>query len=98
MLLIKLNILRQLKISLQAIGQMALTSYLMQTIICTIIFYGHGFGLFGKVDRWEQLLIVCGILLFQMITSPIWLRYFKYGPFEWLWRSLTYWQFQPMKR
>ena len=98
MLCVKANILKHLKISLQAVGQMALTNYLMQTIMCTTIFYGHGFGLFGKVERWEQIIIVCGILLFQMITSPIWLRYFKYGPFEWLWRSLTYWRFQQMKR
>ena len=98
MICLKTSVLRSLKRSLQAVGQMALTNYLMHTIICTTIFYGHGFGLIGKVDRWEQLIIVCGILLFQMITSIIWLKYFRYGPFEWLWRSLTYWHIQTLKK
>jgi uncharacterized protein len=69
----------------------------MQSIICSIIFYGHGFGLIGKVDRWEQVIMVCGILFFQIFFSIIWLRNFKYGPFEWAWRSLTYWKIQPIK-
>ncbi|NQU87077.1 MAG: DUF418 domain-containing protein, partial [Mariniphaga sp.] len=84
--------------SLKAVGQMAFTNYLMQTIICTFIFYGHGIGMFGKVERTSQILIVFAIWIFQMIVSPIWLRYFYYGPFEWLWRSLTYRSLQPMKR
>jgi uncharacterized protein len=84
--------------SLQAVGQTALSNYLIQTIIATSIFYGHGFALFGKVDRWQQIIIVFGIWILQMIISPIWIKKFKFGPFEWLWRSLTYWKFQPMKR
>ncbi len=87
-----------LAISLQAVGQMALSNYLIQTIICTFIFYGHGFGLFGKVDRWQQILIVFSIWILQLIISPLWIKYFKFGPFEWLWRSLTYWNFQTIKR
>ncbi len=83
---------------LAAVGRMALTNYLMQTIICTTIFYGHGFGKFGEFSRVEQLLTVLGVLAFQLIVSPIWLRYFRFGPFEWLWRSLTYLKVQPMRR
>ena len=83
--------------SLQAVGQTALSNYLIQTIIVTFIFYGHGLGLFCKVERWEQILIVFGIWILQLIISPIWLKYFKFGPFEWLWRSLTYWKSQPMR-
>ncbi len=83
---------------LAAVGRMALTNYLMQTIICTTIFYGHGFGKFGEFSRVEQLLTVLGVLAFQLIVSPIWLRYFRFGPFEWLWRSLTYLKLQPMRR
>ncbi len=79
-----------------AVGRMAFTNYLLQTIICTTIFYGHGFGLYGKVERSTQILIVLCVWIFQMIISPIWLRFFKFGPFEWLWRSLTYWKIQPM--
>ena len=79
-----------------AVGRMAFTNYLMQTIICITIFYGHGFGLYGKVERSIQILIVLCVCIFQLIISPIWLHFFKYGPFEWLWRSLTYWKIQPM--
>jgi uncharacterized protein len=77
---------------------MALTNYLMQTIICTTIFYGHGFGLFGVVDRVGQIGVVFAVWIFQLFTSPIWLHFFKFGPFEWLWRSLTYWRLQPFRR
>jgi len=83
---------------LAAVGQMALTNYLMQTIICTTIFYGHGLGYFGSVERTGQAMVVLGVWAFQLIVSPIWLRYFRFGPAEWLWRSLTYWKRQPMRR
>ena len=83
--------------SLKAVGQMALTNYLMQTIICTFIFYGHGFGLFAMVERPMQMVIVFAVFSAQMIYSPIWLKYYKYGPFEWIWRSLTYWKPQSFK-
>jgi len=97
MICVKADLLKPIKNGLKAVGQMAFTNYLMQTIICTTVFYGHGFGLIGTVDRWEQLLIVCGILSFQLIFSSVWLKYFKYGPFEWLWRSLTYWTLQDIR-
>lgn len=80
-----------------AVGRLALSNYLLQTLICTTIFYGHGFGLFGKVERAGQVLIVLAIWVVQLIVSPIWLRYFRFGPAEWLWRSLTYWKIQPMR-
>lgn len=82
---------------LSAVGRMALTNYLLHTLICTILFYGHGFGLFGKVERIGQILIVIAIWILQLIISPIWLRHFKFGPAEWLWRSLTYWKIQPFR-
>jgi uncharacterized protein len=82
---------------LAAVGRMALTNYLTHSIVCTAIFYGWGLGLFGKVDRWGLALIVLGIWVFQLIISPIWLKHFRYGPAEWLWRTLTYWKPQPMR-
>lgn len=85
-----------LKHALRSVGQMAFTNYLMHSIICTTIFYGHGFGYFGHFSRVEQLLTVAGVWLVQLIYSPLWLARFRYGPFEWLWRSLTYWKLQPM--
>ena len=83
---------------LAAVGQMALTNYLLQTIICTTIFYGHGLGQFARFTRVEQVLTVVAVSALQLIACPIWLRYFRFGPFEWLWRSLTYWRLQPMRR
>ena len=73
-----------------AVGQMALTNYLLHSVICTTIFYGHGLGYYGAVDRLGQLGVVAGVWAVQLIVSPLWLRRFRYGPAEWLWRSLTY--------
>ncbi len=97
-LIIKSNLLKSLRKRLAAVGRMALTNYLSQTLICTFIFYGFGLGLFGQADRLEQLLIVLGIWTVQLLVSPIWLRHFRYGPFEWLWRSLTQMTPQVMKK
>ena len=81
-----------------ATGQMALTNYLLQTLICTTLFYGHGFGLYGSVERSGQILIVFAIWAATLIWSPWWLARFRFGPFEWLWRTLTYMKLQPMRR
>jgi uncharacterized protein len=92
----KSNILSGLKKSFAAVGRMAFTNYIMQSLIGTFIFYSYGFGLFGTMDKTEQLGIVGAIWLFQLIASPFWLKYFQFGPLEWVWRSLTYWKKQPM--
>ena len=98
MLMCKLDLLGWLRKSLAAVGQMALTNYLMQTIICTTLFYGHGLGWFAQLDRAQLLAVVFSVWAFQMIASPIWLKYYRFGPFEWLWRSLAYWKVQPLRR
>lgn len=85
-----------LKSRLAAVGRMAFTNYLAQTILCTLIFYGYGLGLFGSVQRWGQILLVLAVWAMQLVLSPLWLRFFRFGPVEWLWRSLTYWKIQPM--
>jgi uncharacterized protein len=84
--------------SFAATGQMALTNYLVQTLICTTIFYGHGLGLFGRVDRVGQILIVFAIWIAQLLFSLWWMERYRFGPFEWLWRSLTYMKRQPLRR
>jgi len=81
---------------LAAVGRMAFTNYILQSVIATTFFYGYGFGFFGSVERWGQFLIVLLIWTFQLWLSPIWLSRFRFGPLEWLWRSLTYFKFQPM--
>jgi len=73
-----------------AVGRMALTNYLLQSLICTTIFYGHGLGLFGQVDRAGQSVIVLGVWAFQLLTSSVWLGCFALGPVEWLLRWLIY--------
>ena len=80
--------------SIAAVGQMALTNYLLQSIIGTWIFYGHGLGWFGSVDRTGQAMIVLAMWVFQLVVSPIWLSRFRFGPFEWLRRTLSYWKIQ----
>ncbi|MCF0054266.1 DUF418 domain-containing protein [Dyadobacter sp. CY356] len=98
MLFIKSGILPFLQKSLSAVGQMALTNYVSHSIICNFIFMGYGLSLYGMLHRHQLYYIVFSIWIFQLIFSPIWLRYFRFGPLEWTWRSLTYWEKQPMKR
>ncbi len=98
MLLAKSSILQSLQTRLAAVGQMALTNYLMQSIICVFLFYGIGLSWFGELERWQQFLVVLGIWLLQILWSKPWLSRFRFGPFEWLWRSLTYRKKQEMKK
>ncbi|MFN3757103.1 MAG: DUF418 domain-containing protein [Flavobacterium sp.] len=97
MILCKLPILNWLKFRMSAIGKMALSNYIMHSIICMIVFTGVGFGLFGKLQRYELLYVVVSIWIFQLIISPIWLKYYYFGPMEWLWRTLSYQKRQPFK-
>ena len=90
--------LRRLTGSLAAVGRTALTNYLLQTILCTTIFYGHGFGLFGSVDRIGQVGVVAAVWVVQLVASPLWLRRFRFGPVEWVWRWLTYGVRPPLRR
>jgi uncharacterized protein len=98
MLFVKSGWLPFLQKSFAAVGQMAFTNYIMQSIICNFIFLGYGFAMYGKLQRYELYYIVFSVWALQLILSPIWLRYFRFGPLEWLWRSLTYWKKQPMLR
>jgi uncharacterized protein len=83
---------------LAAVGRMALSNYLMHSIVCTTLFYGYGFNLFGTINRTGLAGIVVAIWIVQLLVSPVWLERFRFGPAEWLWRSLTYWKLQPMRR
>ena len=98
LLIAKSGILAFMQRALAAVGRMALTNYLMHSVVAGIVFYGYGFGLYGRLERFELLYIVIGIWIFQLIASPIWLDSFRYGPAEWLWRSLTYMKLQPFRK
>lgn len=72
------------------VGRMALTNYLMQTVVCVVIFYGYGFGKFGTFTASQATLTALAIFVGQIVLSTIWLNFFAFGPMEWIWRQLTY--------
>ena len=98
LLLVKDRAVPALRRRLAAVGQMALSNYLLQSIVTAIVFLGAGFGFAGRLDYAEQLLFVIAVWALQLAVSPIWLAHFRFGPAEWVWRSLTYWRRQPLRR
>ena len=98
MLIFRSGAVKWLMRALSNVGQMAFSNYLMQSIICTLYFYGYGFGNYNRLYFHQLYYVVGAVWIFQLIFSSIWLHYFRFGPFEWLWRSLTYWKKQPMKK
>nr|WP_294902892.1 DUF418 domain-containing protein [uncultured Lacibacter sp.] len=83
---------------MQPVGQMAFTNYLTQSFICNLFFLGIGFGMMGKLQRYEIYYVVGAVWIIQIIWSHLWLKKFRFGPLEWCWRSLTYWKTQPIKK
>lgn len=98
MLLYKSGLFKWLFAIMRPVGQMAFTNYLMQSLLVGLFFYGVGFGMFGKLQFYQIYYVVAATWLLEIIWSHLWLKYFRFGPFEWLWRSLTYWKIQPIKR
>ena len=80
------------------IGRMAFTNYLAQSIILGWIFYGYGLGLFGKLGVTSALAIGIAVYIAQVPFSAWWLGRYRYGPVEWLWRTLMYGEAQPMRK
>ena len=83
---------------MRPVGQMAFTNYLGQSFLMGLLFYGIGFGMFGKLQRYEIYYVVGITWIVQIIFSHIWLHYFQFGPLEWIWRQLTYWKRFPLRR
>jgi uncharacterized protein len=81
-----------------ALGRMAFTNYIAQSLVFGFIFYGYGLGLFGRVGTVRALAIGVAVYLLQIAFSRWWLARFRFGPLEWAWRSLTYGEPQPMRR
>jgi len=94
MIIAKLPILKLLAYPFAAAGRMAFTNYLTQTF--AMVYIATGLGLFGALERVEQAQYVMLIWLAQLIISPLWLLVFRFGPFEWLWRTLSYRKVQPI--
>lgn len=97
MMICRAGVLGLLRAGLARVGQMALTNYLSQSVICNLIFLGVGFGLAGELQRHQIYYVVFGIWIFQLLFSIWWLQRYRFGPAEWLWRSLTYQQWQPLR-
>jgi uncharacterized protein len=81
-----------------AAGRTALTNYLAQTFIGCGLFCGWGMGLFGSLSRADLWLIIVPVWVAQVALSMVWLKRFRFGPAEWVWRSLTYAKAQPLLR
>jgi uncharacterized protein len=97
LMICKAGALRWLTARLSAVGQMAFSNYILHSLVCTTIFYGHGAGLYARLERYQLYYFVFAIWLVQLVASKLWLDHFRFGPLEWCWRSLTYWKRQPMR-
>ncbi|WP_040981241.1 DUF418 domain-containing protein [Oceanobacillus jeddahense] len=97
LLLLQRDIWQRILPPLKTLGRTALTNYLLQTVVCTLNFYSYGFGMYGKLG--PALGVVLAFIIFgiQTIASNLWLKYFKFGPMEWIWRSFTYFAKTPEK-
>lgn len=98
MLIAQSNKFPRIKHALSAYGRLAFTNYIGQSILATWVFYGYGLALMGTLDRLQQVGIVIIIWTVQLIISVYWVRYFRFGPLEWIWRSGVYMRPQPMRR
>jgi len=90
LLLMKRKIYFKIFAPLEGVGRMALTNYLVQCILCSFIFYGHGLGLISRIGIFQGVIFTLALFGLQIITSNIWFKYYNFGPFEWVWRKLTY--------
>jgi uncharacterized protein len=97
MAICKAGLFTRLRHLLANVGRTALSNYLLQSFICTTLFYGFGLGLFNRLERFPLMGIVVAVWIVQLIISRWWLNRFRFGPAEWIWRSLTYWHRQPMR-
>jgi uncharacterized protein len=80
------------------VGKLSFTNYLAQSIVSTTIFYSYGLGLYGQVSVVEGTMLAITLFLIQLIYSHIWVKYFRIGPFEWVWRTVSYWQWQKIRK
>jgi uncharacterized protein len=96
MIAAKSGVLRSLQRAFAAVGQTALTNYLLTTVLCQFIFIWGPWKLYGKLEYYQLEYVVFLVWATNLIVSPIWLRIFQFGPAEWMWRSLTYVKLQPM--
>ena len=97
LLVLQMRVGARLQTALGSVGRMALTNYLLQTVICISLFYGFGLGLYGKLGASQTALVAVVIFALQIVFSRLWLSAFQFGPVEWLWRMATYWRVLPIR-
>ncbi len=90
MLFCKVNFMKPFLNLFSNTGRMAFTNYIMQTVLCSLYFFGFGLGHYGEYDATGMFIFVCCIWLLQITYSNIWMHYFNMGPLEWVWKRLTY--------
>ncbi len=83
---------------LSSVGRTAFSNYILTSLLCRLIFSWGPWKLYGHIDYYQTLFVLVGVWAFNIIASTLWLRSFSYGPLEWVWRSLTYWRLQPLRR
>lgn len=96
LLFVRSGSLSWLRRAFAAVGQMAVTNYLTHSVVCGILFIGLHW--YNRLERHELYYVVFAIWAAQLVISPLWLKHYRFGPVEWLWRSLTYMKLQPMRR
>ena len=96
LLSIREGIMLPLQRGLATVGRMALSNYILSSLICQVVFRWGPCPLYGRLEYYQYSFVVAAVWAVQLIGSLMWLRVFEFGPLEWLWRSLTYWQRQRM--
>lgn len=95
MALIQARLFQKIFSAFAAVGKTALSNYFLQTLVCTIFFYGYGMGYYGRLTQFQLYLFAAEVMLVQTVISVLWLRRFQYGPVEWLLRRLAYGKWLP---
>jgi uncharacterized protein len=76
---------------------MAFSNYILHSLAYGFVFYGYGLNLYNRLERYQLYFVVLALWIISLILSPLWLARYQFGPLEWAWRSLTYWQRQPLR-
>ena len=97
LLVVKSGVFRTFQSMLAAVGRTALSNYLLTSILCQFLFLWGPWKLYGKLEYYQYNYVVLVVWMINLVGSTLWLRAFRFGPMEWVWRSLTYLKFQPMR-
>jgi len=97
LLLVRLGWLKAVQRALANVGRTAFTNYIGTSLLCQFLFLWGPWPLYGALDYYQQIYVVAAVWAVNIAASSLWLRHFSQGPLEWVWRSLTYWNRQPLR-